>query len=273
LATATQTTAQQAPAAPQQTAQSAAPIALQTPQTPQQTQLDAAQRFTRALAERSGGVKSAPAQTDKTAPVGDQAAAKTAVPRTAQHPAAPVVVETAPPLDAPETAPQSQNVSATTSAGTHANSHVQHAANDHAARMAPAAQVAREIIRRFDGGSTKFELRLDPPELGRIEVRMEVSRDHRVTAVIAADSPQALAELARHARDLEQQLQAAGLELSDNGLSFDLRQGGHGGETEDANMHRGPSGGGAEANLEPEAPVARPLGLERWRGVRVDMMV
>ena len=37
---------------------------------------------------------------------------------------------------------------------------------------------------------------------------MEVSRDHRVTAVISADSPQALTELARHARDLEQQLQS-----------------------------------------------------------------
>ncbi|MEZ6022856.1 MAG: flagellar hook-length control protein FliK [Hyphomonadaceae bacterium] len=86
--------------------------------------------------------------------------------------------------------------------------------------------MGREIIRRFDGGNTSFELRLDPPELGRVEVRLEVSRDHRVTAMIAADSPQALTELARHARELEQTLQAAGLELSDSGLSFDLRQGG-----------------------------------------------
>src|SRR5699024_7117155 len=103
----------------------------------------------------------------------------------------------------------------------------QQISNEHAVlRAAPVAhQVAREIVRRFEGGSTRFELRLDPPELGRVDVRLDVSRDHRVTAVIAADSPQALTELARHARDLEQMLQGAGLQLSDNGLSFDLRQG------------------------------------------------
>ena len=125
-------------------------------------------------------------------------------------------------------------------------------------------------MRKFDGGNTRFELRLDPPELGRVEVRMEVSRDHRVTAVIAADSPQALTELARHARDLEQMLHGAGLELSDSGLSFDLRQGGEQAQTAEFG---GPISGEA-APVEDTAPItARPLGYERWRGVRVDVMV
>jgi len=141
-----------------------------------------------------------------------------------------------------------------------------------ATRTAPAAtQVAREIVRRFDGGNTRFELRLDPPELGRIEVRMEVSRDHRVTAVVTADSPQALNELTRSARELEQTLQAAGLELSDNGLSFDLRQ-----SRDDADEARGgrdDGDGDGEAALS-EAPIsARPIGFERWRGIRVDVTV
>ena len=142
-----------------------------------------------------------------------------------------------------------------------------------AAQAAPAtAQVAREIVRRFDGGNTRFELRLDPPELGRVEVRLDVSRDHRVTAVVAADSPQALAELMRHARDLEQSLQSAGLELTENGLSFDLRQGAQ--DAEDARDARS-AGGEIRADIAPEAapPTARPLGYERWRGVRIDMMV
>jgi flagellar hook-length control protein FliK len=154
-------------------------------------------------------------------------------------------------------------------------SHVQHAVLDHnAARTAPAtAQVAREIVRRFDGVSTRFELRLDPPELGRVEVRLEVSRDHRVTAVVAADNPQALSELARHARDLEQALQSAGLELGENGLSFDLRER----ERESADADADTSGaadGHAGGDDGEQAPLlARPVGLERWRGVRLDMMV
>jgi flagellar hook-length control protein FliK len=125
-------------------------------------------------------------------------------------------------------------------------------------------------VRRFENGATRFELRLDPPELGRIEVRLDVSRDHRVTAVIAADSPQALTELARHARDLEHMLQGAGLELTENGLSFDLRQGGERAEAAEF-------GGAITENathVDDPAPVAaRPLGYESWRGVRVDMMV
>ncbi len=151
--------------------------------------------------------------------------------------------------------------------------HTQHAVLDQsAARAAPAAtQVAREIVRRFDGETTRFELRLDPPELGKVEVRLEVSRDHRVTAVVAADSPQALTELARHARDLEQALQSAGLELTDNGLSFDLKQS-HDGEGENSQRGGGESAG-AEEQLTETPAGARPLGFERWRGVRVDVMI
>jgi flagellar hook-length control protein FliK len=157
---------------------------------------------------------------------------------------------------------------------THASSHANATGTEQAvARAGPAAmQVAREIVRRFDGGSTRFELRLDPPELGRVEVRLDVSRDHRVTAVIAADNPQSLMELARHARELEQQLQSAGLSLSENGLSFDLRQGARGDDSE-ARESSNQGGRMQDVEAENQALPARPVGLERWRGVRVDLMV
>ncbi|MEQ1819291.1 MAG: flagellar hook-length control protein FliK [Terricaulis sp.] len=167
---------------------------------------------------------------------------------------------------------QTNTIAATTS---QASTHVQHAAAD-ASRAAPvAAQVGREIVRRFSGGNTNFELRLDPADLGRVEVRMEVTRDNRVTAVITADNPQALTELARHARDLEQQLQSAGLQLSDNGLSFDLRQGTQGGESDDQRNSggRGETNAAAPPQEQQAAPLARPIGIDRWRGVRVDVMV
>jgi hypothetical protein len=176
---------------------------------------------------------------------------------------------------APE--PMAQQLSTLSSASTQ-TAPMQAVLDQTAARAAPvAAQVAREIVRKFDGGNTRFELRLDPPELGRIEVRLDVSRDQRVTAVVAADSPQALAELVRHARELEQALQSAGLELSENGLSFDLRQSAQ--DFEDAFDQTRASGdreGGAANGEETPAPLAapaRPIGYERWRGVRVDMMV
>lgn len=146
-------------------------------------------------------------------------------------------------------------------------------ASAHAAAAAPAAaQVSREIIRKFDGATTRFELRLDPPELGRVDVKLDVSRDHRVTAVVAADSPQALSELTRHAREIEQALQSAGLELSDEGLSFDLsqhRQNLADGGDERANGH---AGAGAAAPSDAAPTRARALTLDAWRGARVDLV-
>jgi flagellar hook-length control protein FliK len=227
----------------------------------------------------TGGIeiKAAPeANTARTAPVSQSAPAKPQTVKAATTAKIIPVAAAAPQMtiDAPE-AGQSAQTSAISAATTQASGQTQHAAADAGAqRAAPAAaQVAREIIRRFDGGNTSFELRLDPPELGRVEVRMEVSRDHRVTAVISADSPQALTELARHARELEAQLQSAGLQLSDNGLSFDLRQGASGRGAQDADGAKGAAGGEETLAEQQTAPVARPIGIERWRGVRVDMMV
>lgn len=164
-------------------------------------------------------------------------------------------------------APQALHAAApTTSAQSAAAATAPHAA----ALATPTSQVGREIIRKFSGGTTRFELRLDPPELGRVEVKLEVSRDHRVTAVVAADSPQTLSELTRHARDLEQALQSAGLELSDNGLSFDLSQREHLADThEEQNNRRG-----GEATVPEEAaPIpTRALTLDAWRGARVDLV-
>lgn len=237
-----------------------------------------AQRQTR-TAQQTGETEATAPKDGKAEAQAPAVNAKTQAPKAAANGAgnAPVdAVATAPqaPSSAPDASQVAQN-NAIAATASQANSHVQHAAVDTGAqRAAPAgAQVAREIIRHFNGGATTFELRLDPAELGRVEVRMEVTRDHRVTAVITADNPQALTELARNARELEQQLQSAGLQLGENGLSFDLRQGGHGGETDEVNNGaRGESGETALSEQQP-APVARPIGYERWRGVRVDMMV
>jgi flagellar hook-length control protein FliK len=235
-----------------------------------------------AIAQRSGKVEvargakavEAPEGRTETPPTPTQnSAAKSAqapaVSKESTATATPAAVES---IDAP--APPAQQ---TTNALAQPTAQMQHATSveqANAARAAPAAaQVAREIVRRFDGETTRFELRLDPPELGRVEVRLDVSRDHRVTAVIAADSPQALTELARHARDLEQMLQSSGLELADNGLSFDLRQGSEGSAEAETSDVSARAAAANEDAPQQQAPAARPLGYERWRGVRVDMMV
>ena len=87
----------------------------------------------------------------------------------------------------------------------------------------PFAGVAIEIAGKALAGKNHFEIRLDPPELGRIEVRLDVDRDGNVTSRMIADRADTLDLLRRDASGLERALQDAGLKTSDNGLQFSLR--------------------------------------------------
>ena len=104
---------------------------------------------------------------------------------------------------------------------------VAHAATDGPltlpAAAVPLAGVAIEIAGKALEGKNRFEIRLDPPELGRIEVHLDVDVDGRVTSHLMADRPETLDLLRNDAPSLQRALQDAGLKTSDNGLQFSLR--------------------------------------------------
>jgi chemotaxis protein MotD len=87
----------------------------------------------------------------------------------------------------------------------------------------PIAALALEIAGRAQAGVSRFEIRLDPPELGRIEVRLDVDRDGQVTSRLIADRTETLDLLRRDAGEIERALQQAGLKTTDNALQFTLR--------------------------------------------------
>ena len=87
----------------------------------------------------------------------------------------------------------------------------------------PIAGLAVAIAARAQDGSNQFEIRLDPPELGRIDVRLDVDRDGQVTTHVAADRADTLALLQSQQPQLERALEQAGLKTADNGLQFTLR--------------------------------------------------
>ncbi|MCC6946995.1 MAG: flagellar hook-length control protein FliK [Bradyrhizobiaceae bacterium] len=84
--------------------------------------------------------------------------------------------------------------------------------------------IAVEIVSRMRDGQRRFDIRLDPPELGRIEVRLEVDRHGNVSTRLTVDRPETLDLMQRDARNLERALQQAGLKTDDAGLQFSLRQ-------------------------------------------------
>jgi len=87
----------------------------------------------------------------------------------------------------------------------------------------PLTGVAVEIVGRALDGKNHFEIRLDPPELGRIEVRLDVDRDGNTTTRLIADRSDTLNLLRSDSSGLERALQDAGLKTADNSLQFSLR--------------------------------------------------
>ena len=89
--------------------------------------------------------------------------------------------------------------------------------------MVPIAGLAIEIAGKALAGKNRFEIRLDPPELGRIDVRLDVDRDGNVTSRLTVERAHTYDLLRRDAAGLERALQDAGLKTADNGLQFSLR--------------------------------------------------
>jgi flagellar hook-length control protein FliK len=104
----------------------------------------------------------------------------------------------------------------------------------------PIAGLAVEIVAHARAGNNRFEIRLDPPELGRIDVRLDVDRDGKVTSRLVVDRQETLDMLRRDAPELARSLQQAGLKTDDNALQFSLRdQGGFGGQNPYSNSNNG----------------------------------
>jgi chemotaxis protein MotD len=87
----------------------------------------------------------------------------------------------------------------------------------------PVSGLAVEIAANAQIGRSRFDIRLDPPELGRIDVRLDVDQKGQVTSHLIVEKSATLDLLRRDAQQLERALQDAGLKTSDNGLQFSLR--------------------------------------------------
>ncbi|MBN9544429.1 MAG: flagellar hook-length control protein FliK [Alphaproteobacteria bacterium] len=83
--------------------------------------------------------------------------------------------------------------------------------------------LAVSVAARVMSGAKQFEIRLDPPELGRVDVRLSIDASGKTQAHMTADQPQTLNLLQKDATNLTQALRDAGLDVSQGGLNFSLR--------------------------------------------------
>jgi hypothetical protein len=87
----------------------------------------------------------------------------------------------------------------------------------------PLSGLALEIAASAKNGKSSFEIRLDPADLGRIDVRIDVDRNGQMTSHLTVEKPETLSMLQQDAPQLQRALNDAGFKTGDNGLQFSLR--------------------------------------------------
>lgn len=149
----------------------------------------------------------------------------TATPDNGAHAAAMIQ----PQMPSTPTSPSANSQLTVTAATTHSNA-------------VPVSGLAMEIAASAKSGKSRFEIRLDPPELGRIDVRIHVDNNGQVTSHLTVERPETLQMLRQDANQLQRALDNAGLSTGNSGLQFSLRDqsssGQNGGNQSNPNAHR-----------------------------------
>jgi flagellar hook-length control protein FliK len=87
----------------------------------------------------------------------------------------------------------------------------------------PLSGLALEIAVTAKSGNSRFEIRLDPAELGRIDVRIDVDRNGHMTSHLMVEKQETLTMLRQDAPQLQRALDDAGFNTGNSGLQFSLR--------------------------------------------------
>jgi len=93
----------------------------------------------------------------------------------------------------------------------------------------PATQIVASAIIKgaSDGQSKDITVRLDPPDLGKVEIRMNIDKNQTVRTHIMVEKPETFLMLQRDSQVLQRALADAGLDVSGNSLSFEMAQNGN----------------------------------------------
>ncbi|WP_439394646.1 flagellar hook-length control protein FliK [Bradyrhizobium sp. PMVTL-01] len=140
----------------------------------------------------------------------------------------------------------------------------------------PINAVPIEIAAAARTGKTRFDISLDPVDLGRIDVRINVDRNGQVTSHLTVDKPETLQMLRQDAPQLQRALDDAGFKTGSNGLSFSLRDQNSSGQQSGQNNDHGGNARRliiSEDDSVPAAPVGRGYGRMLGSSSGVDIRV
>ncbi len=129
-------------------------------------------------------------------------------------------------------------------------------------------QIKVVITRAAKAGMDKVTIQLKPLELGRIDVKLEMSDDHKVRVTVTADNKDTLALLQSDSHTLERTLNEAGLRTDSANLHFNLRSESDARQAEQNAAGNGRNGGTntADANANEADPMFDYAAAARTRG-------
>lgn len=162
--------------------------------------------------------------------------------------------------DAAITVPYGLQASPSLSYGSTAQSANIIATSASAGQPNPATGMVAAQIVKFAGNSDNqtMNIRMDPPELGNVSVRLQISKDKSVKAHLTVEKPETYLMLQRDSHALERALQQAGLDARSDSISFELAQDNgafahdNNGQGTDNQSSGGPSGGTQNAGMDGE---------------------
>ena len=83
-------------------------------------------------------------------------------------------------------------------------------------------QVIFQLNRNVKSGNDQLSLQLNPTELGRVNIKLNINADGKVHGTVVASNPATLDLLLKDVRSLERALQDAGLRADSGSLQFSL---------------------------------------------------
>lgn len=120
----------------------------------------------------------------------------------------------------------------------------------------PGQQMAFHVQRAIQDGNDRVSIQLNPYEMGRIDVQLEIGSEGKLRAKVMVENPATLEMLQKDAKNLEKALQEAGLQTDGDSLTFSLQDSGdQAQQRQDQQDQSGYGTGFASDDVEDEDPA------------------
>ncbi len=91
-------------------------------------------------------------------------------------------------------------------------------------KLAALNQIKDQLRQGLRKGETHLNIQLKPNELGKVEIKLDISRDGVVSALFKAENRETLEVLNRHSQDFQNLFKEAGLQADSQGMNFSMSQ-------------------------------------------------